>query len=324
VIVPLVPPGFTLFAQALSPAPSWTDKEVLVAVGSVVATLLTAGVSVFIFLFRTLRAGDRKKVRKLEVESQNLRGTVIDLQQQVPGLTSRLAGVAKAFDEATAQFQQVQQEKERLASEKAHAEDQLAVLVQLADQLKDSLGGQQSDAAAGRKRIDRALRKDGQIWRERVLHDAPDFKPLLPEVRSTPVISVLNLKGGVGKTTVTANLGAALDPFPYGGGTTTCDTLWMGVPVVNLAGQTAAGRGGLSILSNVGLAALVAHDAEQYVRIAAGLVEDLPRLGQLRAGLRERLESSPLMDGPRFARGVEAAYRGMWRRRCASPEGRSP
>ena len=60
----------------------------------------------------------------------------------------------------------------------------------------------------------------------------------------------------------------ALDPFPYGGGTTTCDALWMGVPVVSLAGQTAVGRGGLSILSNVGLPELVAHDAEQYVRIA--------------------------------------------------------
>ena len=106
----------------------------------------------------------------------------------------------------------------------------------------------------------------------------------------------------------------ALDPFPYGGGTTTCDALWMGVPVVSLAGQTAVGRGGLSILSNLGLTDLVAHDVRQYVRIAADLANDLPRLGQLRATLRERMQSSPLMDAPRFARGVEAAYRTMWRR----------
>ena len=109
----------------------------------------------------------------------------------------------------------------------------------------------------------------------------------------------------------------ALDPFPYGGGTTTCDALWMGVPVVSLAGQTAVGRGGLSILSNIGLPELVACDTEQYVRIAAELAQDLPRLRDLRATLRQRMQSSPLMDVPRFARNIEAAYREMWRRWCA-------
>ncbi len=108
----------------------------------------------------------------------------------------------------------------------------------------------------------------------------------------------------------------ALDPFPYGGGTTTCDALWMGVPVVSLAGQTAVGRGGLSILSNIGLPELVASDAEQYVGIAAALAQDLPRLSELRATLRDRMTASPLMDAPRFARDVEAAYREMWQRWC--------
>ena len=70
----------------------------------------------------------------------------------------------------------------------------------------------------------------------------------------------------------------ALDPFPYGGGTTTCDALWMGVPVVSLAGQTAVGRGGVSILSNLGLPELVAQNPEQYVRIAVELAHDLSRL----------------------------------------------
>jgi predicted O-linked N-acetylglucosamine transferase (SPINDLY family) len=108
----------------------------------------------------------------------------------------------------------------------------------------------------------------------------------------------------------------ALDPFPYGGGTTTCDALWMGVPVVSLAGQTAVGRGGFSILSNVGLADLVAYDPKQYVRIAVELANDLPRLCELRATLRDRMQRSPLMNAPRFARNVEAAYREMWRRWC--------
>ena len=74
----------------------------------------------------------------------------------------------------------------------------------------------------------------------------------------------------------------ALDPFPFGGGITTCDALWMGVPVVTLAGKTAVGRGGLSILSNLGLADLVAYDTDQYVRIAVNLAGDLPRLRELR------------------------------------------
>jgi predicted O-linked N-acetylglucosamine transferase (SPINDLY family) len=108
----------------------------------------------------------------------------------------------------------------------------------------------------------------------------------------------------------------ALDPFPYGGGTTTCDALWMGVPVVSLAGQTAVGRGGLSILSNLGLADWVARDCEQYVRIARQSATDLARLSKLRATLRERMQGSPLTDAPRFARHVESAYRAMWRRWC--------
>jgi predicted O-linked N-acetylglucosamine transferase (SPINDLY family) len=107
-------------------------------------------------------------------------------------------------------------------------------------------------------------------------------------------------------------LDVALDPFPYGGGTTTCDALWMGVPVVSLAGPTAVGRSGLSILSNVGLAELVAYDTGQYVQRAVELARDFPRLRELRAGMRERMQHSPLMDAPRFARNVEAAFRSMW------------
>ena len=113
---------------------------------------------------------------------------------------------------------------------------------------------------------------------------------------------------------------AALDTFPYGGGTTTCDALWMGVPVVSLAGRTAVGRGGVSILSNIGLPELIAASPEQYVRVAAELAHDLSRLSRLRATLRDRMQASPLMNAPRFARGVEAAYRTMWQRWCAAPE----
>jgi predicted O-linked N-acetylglucosamine transferase (SPINDLY family) len=104
----------------------------------------------------------------------------------------------------------------------------------------------------------------------------------------------------------------ALDPFPYPGGTTSCDALWMGVPVVTLPGVTAISRGGLSILSNLELPELVAASPDEYVRIAAELAANLPRLADLRATLRERMRISPLMDAPGFARDIEAAYRRMW------------
>ena len=107
-----------------------------------------------------------------------------------------------------------------------------------------------------------------------------------------------------------------LDPFPYAGGTTTCDALWMGVPVVSLAGQTAVARAGLSILSNMGLAELVAATEEEYLRIAAELAGDLKRLAELRAGLREKMRGTPLMDAGRFARSIEGAYREGWRAWC--------
>ncbi len=110
----------------------------------------------------------------------------------------------------------------------------------------------------------------------------------------------------------------ALDPFPCAGGTTTCDALWMGVPVVSLAGQTAVGRSGLSILSNMGLPDIVAESADQYIQIAANLATDTTRLKTLRSELRNRMTTSPLMDGPQFAKDIEQAYRTMWQKWCES------
>jgi predicted O-linked N-acetylglucosamine transferase (SPINDLY family) len=104
----------------------------------------------------------------------------------------------------------------------------------------------------------------------------------------------------------------ALDPFPYAGGTTTCDTLWMGVPAVTLVGETGVSRAGLSILSNVGLAELIARTPEQYVQIATELAGDLPRLDRLRQSLRDRMRSSKLMDAPSLVSSLECAYRKMW------------
>ena len=105
-----------------------------------------------------------------------------------------------------------------------------------------------------------------------------------------------------------------LDPFPYNGTTTTCDALWMGVPVITLAGRSHVGRVGVSQLTNIGLPELIGHNEDDYVDIAVALANDLPRLAALRSGLRERLRASPLMDAPRLTRNLEAAYREMFKR----------
>jgi predicted O-linked N-acetylglucosamine transferase (SPINDLY family) len=109
-----------------------------------------------------------------------------------------------------------------------------------------------------------------------------------------------------------------LDTSPYNGHTTSLDSFWMGIPVVTLVGPTVVGRAGLCQLTNLGLTDLIATTPEEFVDAAAGLASDLVRLSDLRASLRTRMQKSPLMDAAGFARGIEAAYRDMWRRWCES------
>jgi protein O-GlcNAc transferase len=108
----------------------------------------------------------------------------------------------------------------------------------------------------------------------------------------------------------------ALDTFPYNGHTTSLDAMWMGVPVVSRFGRTAVSRAGLSQSYHVGLTDCVAETAEEFVRIAVELANDLPRLASIRESLRGRMEQSPLMDAAKFTLNLEAAYRQMWRQRC--------
>ena len=109
----------------------------------------------------------------------------------------------------------------------------------------------------------------------------------------------------------------ALDPFPCNGGTTTCDAFWMGVPVVTLAGNSGVGRGGVSVLTNLGLGELIAQTPRQYLQIARDLAFDVSRLSLLRHSLRKHMEQSPLMNGRRFGRNFGAACREMWQSHCA-------
>jgi protein O-GlcNAc transferase len=104
----------------------------------------------------------------------------------------------------------------------------------------------------------------------------------------------------------------ALDPFPYNGTAGSCETLWMGVPFVALAGRTHVARVGVSLLTRIGLERLVARDEEEYVALAVQLCGDREALAGLRSGMRRRLRSSTLLDGRAFTRGLEDAYRQMW------------
>jgi predicted O-linked N-acetylglucosamine transferase (SPINDLY family) len=108
----------------------------------------------------------------------------------------------------------------------------------------------------------------------------------------------------------------ALDPFPYNGTTTTCEALWMGVPVVCLRGERHSGRVGASLLAAVGFEELVAKDVETYIDIAVRLAHDKQRLIDLSGSLRTKMAGSPLCDAHGFARKMERAYRSMWRRWC--------
>ena len=104
----------------------------------------------------------------------------------------------------------------------------------------------------------------------------------------------------------------ALDPFPFSGSATTCEALWMGVPVITCPMETFASRHSLSHLAGVGLTELVARDLDEYVELAVSLAGDLPRLAGLRAGLREQMAASPLCDGKRFATNLATILHEVW------------
>jgi predicted O-linked N-acetylglucosamine transferase (SPINDLY family) len=109
-----------------------------------------------------------------------------------------------------------------------------------------------------------------------------------------------------------------LDATPYNGHVTTMDSLYMGVPMVSLAGGMPLARAGYSILSNVGLGDFAAHERGRFVEIAVAAANDLTRLSELRATLRDRMKRSPMMDAAGFTRNIEKLYRQAWRKWCAN------
>jgi predicted O-linked N-acetylglucosamine transferase (SPINDLY family) len=113
-----------------------------------------------------------------------------------------------------------------------------------------------------------------------------------------------------------ARIDIALDPFPYNGGSTTLDALWMGVPVVTLAGRLAVQRHGACFLTAAGLPDLVTHSPEQYVTTAVFFAQTVPKIPGSRENLRKALQASPLMDEIGLVRSAENAFRDMWRTWC--------
>ncbi len=149
---------------------------------------------------------------------------------------------------------------------------------------------------SGRERIAAGLRAGG-VEPARIY-----FHPRLPKPQFLELISAVDV---------------ALDPFPYNGGATTCDCLWMGVPVVTLAGTHGFGRSGTSLLNGAGFPDLIASSAREYVDIAAGLARNPQGLVELRATMRERIAESALCDTDAFVRRFEESVMVLWRRQCA-------
>ena len=127
-----------------------------------------------------------------------------------------------------------------------------------------------------------------------------------------------------GHLTAYGEIDISLDAFPYCGGNSTLESLWMGVPVLTLAGERFIGRMSTSILGTVGLSDFIATSPDDYVAKAVAAVRDIPRLAATRAGLRQHLCRSPLVNGERYARILERTYRQMWRRWCAGEAVPSP
>lgn len=113
----------------------------------------------------------------------------------------------------------------------------------------------------------------------------------------------------------------ALDPFPYNGTTTTCEALWMGLPVVTLAGQTHVSRVSASLLTCLGRPEWIAHSEDDYIERCVALAADLQHLAELRASQRERMRCSPVCGAVRFAAQLEEIYRELWCQRCAQAGG---
>ena len=168
------------------------------------------------------------------------------------------------------------------------------------------------------KRVDRSqlliVARGGQnpVFRDRIIGEFMLRGIEAARIRVSPALDFLRF------LELFSEIDISLDPFPYGGGTTTMQSLWMGVPVVTLKGASAFARNSVGLLSELQLKEFVAITPSAYVTTAAECAGNLARLVELRTGLRERVAASSLMDARRFCENLESAYRSMWRKYCAA------
>ncbi len=150
--------------------------------------------------------------------------------------------------------------------------------------------------------------------------DRPTAERVLDTFASHGIdVSRIELRGVSGHRAFMGQYGdidIVLDPFPYSGGLTTCEALWMGVPTITLSGEIFAARHSTSHLSNVGLADWVTDSVADYIAMAVARAGDISALANLRAGLRDRVRQSPLCDAPRFGRNLGIALRQTWHTWC--------
>ena len=168
----------------------------------------------------------------------------------------------------------------------------------------------------------RALPQSRLVLKDRLLDEASQRTPMLAVLAEEGVapdrVTFLDYTGRAGHFAALQEIDIALDPFPHGGGMTTLDALWMGVPVVTWPGHTASSRIAAACLTAVGLTDFIARDPASYVQLALAKAADLDALAQLRARLRGQVAQSAVGNLDRYTRAVEAIYRQIWQRWCAA------
>jgi chromosome partitioning protein len=194
--------------------PTWTDKEVLYAVGGTLGVMIPVAWGVM----QLLTYSARSRAEKAETEQKRLKRQLAMAvnNDEVVQLQERIERAEKEKEEAKNKLTNLQADL-KCCRDEADGLHQVGVALRAErETLERKLNDAQEELVSEQRRVNKALQRDGTTWTEKVLQTKfVEFKPLDPETRRTPIISVLNLKGGVGKTTTTANLGAAMANLGY-------------------------------------------------------------------------------------------------------------